>query len=53
MEMIGIIPSYNAMKCQLQSMSGSLLGTCHKMSATVNVRYIEMLGTYPIACRYT
>ena len=42
--MIGILPSYNAMKCQLQSMSGilpgsSLLDTCHKMSATVNVRY--------------
>ena len=36
MEMIGIVPSYNAMKCQLQSMSGSLLDTCHKMSSTVS-----------------
>ena len=48
MEMIGILPSYNMwepvneandMKCQPQSMSGTLLDTCHKMSATVNVRY--------------
>ena len=48
-EMIGILPRYNTMKCQLQSMSGTLLGTCRKMSATAqnifqviprNVRYI-------------
>ena len=52
------------MKSQLQSMSGTLLGTCckttvqnkfqvpyHEMSATVNkcqASYLEMLGTYPI-----
>ena len=43
---------YDTMKCQLQSMSGILLGTCCKMSATINkclVLYLEMLGTYPIA----
>jgi len=39
MEMIGILPSYNTMKCQPQSMSGTLPDTCHKLSATVNVRY--------------
>ena len=60
MEMIGILPRYNTMKCLLQSMSGTLLGTCRKMSATVqnksyppsiNVRYqyLEMLGTRPTA----
>ena len=40
------------MKCHLQSMAGTLLGTCCKMSATINkcvVPYLEMLGTYPIA----
>ena len=39
MKMIGILPRYNTMKRQLQSMSGTLLGTllgsCRKMSATV------------------
>ena len=63
MEMIGILPSYNTMKCQPQSMSGTLLGTYHKMSATVSVWYwnvidmtysmklsgIEMSYTWPIA----
>ena len=35
-EMIGILPKYNTMNaCQLQSMSGTLLGMCCKMSATV------------------
>ena len=32
MEMIGILPSYNTMKCQLKSMSGTLLGTCRNVS---------------------
>ena len=32
MEMIGILPRYNTMKCQLQSMSGTLLGTCCNVS---------------------
>ena len=73
MEVIGILPKYNTMKCHLQSMSGTLLGrhaakcqlqfkinfrylTHHKMSATINkclVSYLEMLRTYPIACRCT
>ena len=40
MEMIGILPSYNAMaEMPATIMSGSLLDTCHKMPATVNVRY--------------
>ena len=34
MEMIGILPRQNTMKCQLQSMSATLLGTCRNMSAT-------------------
>ena len=48
------------MKCLLQSMSGTLLGTCRKMSATVQnlttkcqllvkLSYLQMLGTYPTA----
>ena len=52
------------MKCQPKSMSGTLLGICHKMSAAAQnkfqvyisqmsakcqVSYLEMLGTYPIA----
>ena len=54
MEMIGLLPRCNTMKCQLQSMSGTLLGTCCKMLATITinkcqVRYLEMLGTYPRA----
>ena len=37
--MIGILPRYNTMKCQLQSMSGTVLGsTCCKMSK-INFRY--------------
>jgi len=36
MEMIGILPT---MKCQLQPMSGTLVGTCHKMSATVQNKF--------------
>ena len=39
MEMIGILPRYNTTKCQLQSMSGTLLGTCRKMSATVQNKF--------------
>ena len=38
MEMVGILPRYNTMKCQLQSMSGTLLGTCQLY--TINVRYL-------------
>ena len=50
MEMIGVLTT---MKCQLQSMSNTLLSTyaCCKMLATVainecQVSYLEMLGTY-------
>ena len=50
--MIGILPRYNTMRCQLESKSGTLLVTCHKISATVqnefqvfyllqNVRYYQ------------
>ena len=39
MEMIGILTRYNAMKCQLQSMSGTSLDTCRKMSATVQNKF--------------
>ena len=35
MEMIAVLPRYNTMKYKLQSMSGTLLGTCWKLSATV------------------
>ena len=50
--MIGVLPRYNTMKCQLQSMSGTLLGTWYNMSATVqnmNFRYLtnhKMSSTY-------
>ena len=42
------------MKCQLQSMSDTLLGTCCKMLATITINecqvsHLEMLGTYLIA----
>ena len=51
-EMIGILPRYNTMKYQLL-MSDTLVGTCCKMSATVQNKcqasYLEMLGTHPIA----
>ena len=46
-EMIGILPRYNSMKCLPQSMSGTLLGTCCKMSATVQnkcVCYVHCVG---------
>ena len=50
---IGILPRPNTMTCQLQSSSGSLPGTHHNMSATVQnkcqVSYLVMLGTHPIA----
>ena len=63
MERKGILITYryNTMKCQLQSMSGTLPGTYrnmsaefltfNKMSVTVNkcqVPYLEMLDTCPI-----
>ena len=37
--MIGILPRYNTMKGQLQSMSGTLLGTCRKMSDKVQNKF--------------
>ena len=37
--MIGVLPRYNTMKCQLQSMSGTLLGTWCNMSATVQNKF--------------
>ena len=39
MEMIGILPGYNTTKCQLQSLSGTLLSTCCKMSDTVQNKF--------------
>lgn len=49
--MIGILPRYNVMKCQVQSMSGTSLGTYHKMLATnkYQVSCLEILGSYPTA----
>ena len=49
MEMIGILPRYNTMKCQLQAMSGTLLGRCRKMSAIVQnkLTYHQMSGIVP------
>ena len=44
MEMIGILPRYNTMKGHLQSMSGTLLGTCRNMSAKLDCMYF--LGKY-------
>ena len=52
MEVIGVLTT---MKCQLQSMSNTLLSkyACCKMLATVTINecqvpYLEMLGTYLI-----
>ena len=57
--MVGILPKYNTVTCQLQSMSGSLLGTYQLQSKQISgilpttkgqllcqVSYQEMLGTY-------
>ena len=45
MDTIGILLRYNTMKCQLQSLSGTLLGTCRKMSATVqNTSYLPSIN---------
>ena len=46
MEMICILLKYNTMKCQLQSMSGTLLGTCCKMSALVQCKIIFSYLSY-------
>ena len=43
--MIGILSRYNTMKCHLQPMSGTLLGTCHKMSGIVQKMFQGMLLT--------
>ena len=43
--MISTLPRYNTMKCQLQSMSGTLLGTCRKMSATIQNKFSGILPT--------
>ena len=60
-KMVGTLPRYNTMKCQLQSMSGTSLGTCCKMSAIVQNKFqvsylprnvnkcqVSYLGTYII-----
>ena len=44
MEVIGFLPRYNTNKWQPQSMSATLLGTCHKMSATVQI------ASFPGSC---
>ena len=41
--MRGILSRYNTMKCQLQSMSGNLLGT--QLQSKINFAYHEMLPT--------
>ena len=43
---IGILLRYNTMKCLLQSMSGTLLGTCRKTSDTVHNKFYLIHSKY-------